>query len=219
MPQHARLMKNATAVNCKHKRPMQVKKLVLGKAVGKLTKNVGNPPTHPPALRGKLHFGCNAFVVIKCSLTRLSHYSTNPFHRQPVQLRLTFLELWLVTVSFTPTSLNFVTRFSNNTAAFAETLVAFRKNSLPTSFLDGGSAILLFEGTRANQVNAWAPASIFAKKPDSVSTVPLSEKPLSKENLVPSLSHCQRRSNNACLQRIPSKGRRPGLPLVFQLQR
>jgi|OrbCmetagenome_4_1107370.scaffolds.fasta_scaffold269715_1 hypothetical protein len=47
MPQHARLMKNATAVNCKHKRPMQVKKLVLGKAVGKLTKR--GEPTHPPS--------------------------------------------------------------------------------------------------------------------------------------------------------------------------
>ena len=34
MPQHARLMKNATAVNFKHKRPLQVKKVVLGEGGG-----------------------------------------------------------------------------------------------------------------------------------------------------------------------------------------
>lgn len=98
-----------------------------------------------------------------------------------------FLEIWRVTRPVSPSSFNLVSRPYRKTLASADTSVAFSKKAALVLFLDGGSAILLFEGTVASQVNEWTRASHSAKYPANKSTVQFSDEPLRKK-MVPSLS-------------------------------
>jgi hypothetical protein len=75
-----------------------------------------------------------------------------------------------------------VSRPYRKTLASADTSVAFSKKAALVLFLDGGSAILLFEGTVASQVNEWTRASHSAKYPANKSTVQFSDEPLRKKN-------------------------------------
>ena len=82
---------------------------------------------------------------------RQTHYVANTFTRTN-QLQLILLRLWRVTSSVTPFSVILVTMPLGKEKALAETFLVLWKISADTSFLEGGSAMLLFEGTRASQV-------------------------------------------------------------------
>ena len=110
--------------------------------VGQHEKHVANP-AHPP-LRGTLHRRRNASDFIKCC------HKTRTFFIRPVQGSCILLfPSWLVSKPFTPSSQILETSKSRTTLASIETFAALLKNGRLVSFLEGGSAMLLFDGTVA----------------------------------------------------------------------
>ena len=122
----------------------------------------GFPPAHPLWVEAACRATCICTVaLIMCCLKRQALYGANPSSSQTQ--RCFFLTWWLFTRSLPPSLSNLVMRWSRKVVASTDTLTALWKNSVLMSFLDGGSAILLFDGTRAIQVKEWIYASISAK--------------------------------------------------------
>ena len=112
-----------------------------------------------------LKFGWEVSMFLAFTITIKTFYSANPSKKakthNSMQIRL--FETWLVARPVSPSFKSLVSRLSKQLFAFVDTSVARLKNSRLVSFLDGGSAMLLLEGTLAIQVKECTFASSSAK--------------------------------------------------------
>lgn len=103
------------------------------------------------------------YVLLTKTIGRMKCYSAKTVQASKVSIASVFFALWFVPQPVSPSSANLVISSLRICTASKHTIATGWKDFALMSFFEGGSTMLLIEGTRANQVKVCTCAPCSAK--------------------------------------------------------